>query len=188
MGYPDGDDLAAADQARHEGMRQAVTGLWSFSLYENQGCQCSGGVTGGPAPSCGGGGKAGNPERGDGCVADGRSDLGGCSGAGSLGVFFHGDVADVVPGLDLPIAAGGAGEGVRCPAMRRGPASDAENGDGGAQRAIAGSRTARSIRNVCAAWRKRPSGSGRTWMVLVSSRPGPTIWDYCYLLSPQCGR
>lgn len=70
-------------------------GLWSFSLYEIQDCQRPDGITCGPASSGGGRGEAGEAERGDGGVPQGRGDLRGCPGAEPLSVFFHGDVTDI---------------------------------------------------------------------------------------------
>ena len=78
-----------------------------------------------------GGGDAGVPgdlEDGDGEVAQGGHDLGAAAGAGLGGVFAVGDIADVVQGLDLPVAAypsgelGGGGLGDR-------QAGDRVNGD-----------------------------------------------------------
>ncbi|MGB6165498.1 MAG: hypothetical protein WCF33_07140 [Pseudonocardiaceae bacterium] len=49
-------------------------------------------------------------EQADDRVADDCHDAGGGAGTDSGGVFFEGDVADVVVGLDVPVAADDLGE------------------------------------------------------------------------------
>jgi hypothetical protein len=64
------------------------------------------------------------PEDGDGQVAQGGHDLGPVAGASLGGVFAVGDVADVVQGLDLPVAADPSGE------LGGGGLGDLQAGDG----------------------------------------------------------
>lgn len=65
--------------------------------------------SGGPAPAGGCVREAGDAERCVGRVPEGGCDVRRCPGAEAAGVFFHGDVADVVQGLGLPVEPDGGG-------------------------------------------------------------------------------
>jgi hypothetical protein len=73
---------------------------------------------------------AGAVEQADDYVADDCHDAGGGAGTDCGGVFCEGDVADVVVGLDVPVAADDVGEVGGC-GLLGGEAGDAEDGGGG---------------------------------------------------------
>jgi hypothetical protein len=121
-------------------------------------------------------GVAGEPEDGDGEVAQGGHHLGSVAGADLGGVFVVGDITDVVKHFDLPVAADPAGQLGRG-GLGHGQAGDRVDGDGAPLPAGQGPDPAGQADGLGGVREGQPGGDGRglEGAVLLAAVPAATL-------------
>jgi len=107
----------------------------------------------------GDGGVAGEPEDGDGEVAQGGHGLGPVAGADLGGVFAVGDITDVVEHFDVPVAADPAGQ-LAGGGLGDGQAGDRVDGDGAPLPARQGPDPAGQAEGLGGVREGQPGGDG----------------------------